>query len=157
MGKSQLAHIAHRTNQGEMAASLTKDLPVLRSRLPNPNPRSLSWCQPAPAISERTHLPSATPRCRARRLFNTQTEWKRMKNHMTKIRLTTSPPASPANDLTASEQEVLEILQRRGGVAWAWELFRLCGCSPSQLDNLRAKGYITMTRRRPYERPRARV
>lgn len=52
---------------------------------------------------------------------------------------------SPSDrDLTTRQQEILEVLRRRGGELWQSELLQLCHASSSTLKILAEKGYIVI-------------
>ncbi|MGB3616281.1 MAG: primosomal protein N' [Elainellaceae cyanobacterium] len=52
-----------------------------------------------------------------------------------------------AEDLTARQQEVLEVLRRRGGDLWLQELLQVCGTSSSTVKALERKGCVTIQAR----------
>lgn len=117
--------------------SYTRILIDRRDRSPDANPHRHDDERRtgSPAPTRAAHPGANHPRTRTTRTTH-------MKHHMTKVTLTS--PASSFGNLTTSEREVLEILRRRGGATWAWELFRLCGCTPSTLDSLAQKGQIAI-------------
>ncbi|MCL1464145.1 primosomal protein N' [Argonema galeatum] len=50
-------------------------------------------------------------------------------------------------DLTPRQQEILTVLQRRGGELWLNELVQICNTSSSTLKTLEQKGYIVIQER----------
>ena len=50
-------------------------------------------------------------------------------------------------DLTARQQEVLDVLRRRGGDMWLAELLLVCNTSSSTLKTLEQKGYVAIEQR----------
>ncbi len=48
------------------------------------------------------------------------------------------------SDLTTRQQEILEVLRRRGGELWQSELLQLCHASSSTLKTMAQKGYIVI-------------
>ncbi len=50
-------------------------------------------------------------------------------------------------NLTARQQQILEVLRRRGGELWYGELLEICRASPSTLKALEQKGYIVIQQR----------
>ncbi len=50
-------------------------------------------------------------------------------------------------DLTERQQEILDVLRRRGGDLWLTELLQICHASSSTLKALEVKGYIAIQQR----------
>ncbi len=49
------------------------------------------------------------------------------------------------DDLTARQQEILQVLKNRGGELWLQELIQLCGTTSATVKKLETKGYVVLS------------